>query len=95
MPEPYMHSALLYFKALINLPFICMHTVQLSPVLDTGIQYCADYEACEVSTNECYLKEGEACHPWLSCKHNKVCLFETHPCHTPDSSAQASSAVTL
>ena len=74
---------------------ICKHMLQQSPVLDTGIQYCAGYEVCEVSTGRCYLKEGEACHPWLSCKHNKACLCGTRPYHTPDSTAQASSAVTL
>ncbi len=72
-----------------------MHILQHSPVLDTGIQLCAGYEASEVSTSRCYLKEGEACHPWLSCKHNKACLCGIHPCHTPDSSAQVSSVVTL
>ena len=74
MRKPYMHSALLYFKALCNLPDVCMRTVQLSPELHAGVQYCADYEVCEVSTSRCYLKEGEACHPWLSCKHNKALL---------------------
>ena len=71
------------------------HKACHQPLVLTGKDhYCAAYEACEVGTRRCYLKKGEACHPWLSCTHSKACLCETGQYDTPDSSSQASSGET-